>query len=67
MRNRLKEEHLKDRVSAKTGTLTGVSTLAGYVKTDSGDTLIFSVLLNNLLDDRDGRKVEDQIVRLLAR
>lgn len=67
MRNRLKEEHLKDRVSAKTGTLTGVSTLAGYVKTDSGDTLIFSVLLNNLLDDRDGRKVEDQIVRILAR
>ncbi|MBT2683899.1 D-alanyl-D-alanine carboxypeptidase/D-alanyl-D-alanine-endopeptidase [Bacillus sp. ISL-37] len=67
MRNRLKEEHLKDRVSAKTGTLTGVSTLAGYVKTNSGDTLIFSVLLNNLLDDRDGRKFEDRIVRILAR
>ncbi|MBT2694830.1 D-alanyl-D-alanine carboxypeptidase/D-alanyl-D-alanine-endopeptidase [Bacillus sp. ISL-55] len=67
MRNRLKEAHLKDRVSAKTGTLTGVSTLAGYVKTNSGDTLIFSVLLNNLLDDRDGKKVEDRIVRILAR
>ena len=67
MRNRLKEEHLKDRVSAKTGTLTGVSTLAGYVKTASGDTLIFSIMLNNLLDDREGRKVEDQIVRILAR
>ncbi|GAM16499.1 D-alanyl-D-alanine carboxypeptidase/D-alanyl-D-alanine endopeptidase [Mesobacillus selenatarsenatis] len=67
MRNRLKEEHLKGRVSAKTGTLTGVSTLAGYVKTNSGETLIFSVLLNNLLDDREGRKVEDQIVRILSR
>ncbi len=67
MRNRLKEANLKDRVAAKTGTLTGVSTLAGYVETSSGDTLIFSIMLNNLLDDREGRKVEDQIVRILAR
>ncbi|WLR55868.1 D-alanyl-D-alanine carboxypeptidase/D-alanyl-D-alanine-endopeptidase [Mesobacillus subterraneus] len=67
LRNRLKEEDLKHRLSAKTGTLTGVSTLAGYVKTSSGENLIFSVLLNNLLDDREGRKVEDRIVRILAR
>jgi serine-type D-Ala-D-Ala carboxypeptidase/endopeptidase (penicillin-binding protein 4) len=67
MRNRLKEEHLKGRVAAKTGTLTGVSTLAGYVKTNSGDTFIFTILLNNLLDDREGRKVEDQIVTILSR
>ena len=66
MRNRLKEEHLKNRVAAKTGSLTGVSTLAGYVKTDSGKTLTFSVLLNNLLEDRDGRKIEDQLVNILA-
>lgn len=67
MRNRLKEEQLKDRVAAKTGTLTGVSTLAGYVKTSNEETLIFSIMLNNLLDDREGRKVEDQIVRILAK
>jgi len=67
MRNRLKEKNLKNRVAAKTGTLTGVSTLAGYVETSSGETLIFSIMLNNLLDDREGRKVEDRIVRMLAR
>ncbi|WP_251027753.1 D-alanyl-D-alanine carboxypeptidase/D-alanyl-D-alanine-endopeptidase [Bacillus sp. ISL-41] len=67
MRNRLKEENLKDRVAAKTGTLTGVSTLAGYVETSSGEILIFSIMLNNLLDDREGREFEDQIVRILAR
>lgn len=67
MRNRLNEEQLKDRVSAKTGTLTGVSTLAGYVKTNSDETLIFTIMLNNLLDDRDGRKVEDRIVRILSK
>jgi len=67
MRNRLKDDYLKDRVAAKTGTLTGVSTLAGYVETSSGDTLIFTIMLNNLLDDREGRKVEDRIVRMLSK
>lgn len=66
MRNRLKEEALTNKIQAKTGTLTGVSTLAGYVQTTSGQTLIFTVLLNNLLDDGDGKKVEDQIVRILS-
>ncbi|WP_251040707.1 D-alanyl-D-alanine carboxypeptidase/D-alanyl-D-alanine-endopeptidase [Bacillus sp. ISL-45] len=67
LRYRLQEEAKSVKIQAKTGTLTGVSTLAGYVKTNSGDTLIFSIMLNNLLDDRKGRKVEDQIVRILAR
>jgi serine-type D-Ala-D-Ala carboxypeptidase/endopeptidase (penicillin-binding protein 4) len=67
MRNRLKEEAKFVTVQAKTGSLTGVSTLAGYVEKPGGETLIFTIMLNNLLDDRDGRKVEDQIVRILSR
>ncbi|MBT2679934.1 D-alanyl-D-alanine carboxypeptidase/D-alanyl-D-alanine-endopeptidase [Bacillus sp. ISL-35] len=66
MRNRLKEEAKLVTVQAKTGSLTGVSTLAGYVEKPGGETLIFTIMLNNLLDDRDGRKVEDQIVRILS-
>ncbi|MCM3125075.1 MULTISPECIES: D-alanyl-D-alanine carboxypeptidase/D-alanyl-D-alanine-endopeptidase [unclassified Mesobacillus] len=67
MRNRLKEEAKFVTVQAKTGSLTGVSTLAGYVEKPGGETLIFTIMLNNLLDDRDGRNVEDQIVRILSR
>jgi serine-type D-Ala-D-Ala carboxypeptidase/endopeptidase (penicillin-binding protein 4) len=67
MRNRLKEEAKFVTVQAKTGSLTGVSTLAGYVEKPGGETLIFTILLNNLLDDRDGRKVEDQLVRIISR
>ncbi|PIE50171.1 MAG: D-alanyl-D-alanine carboxypeptidase/D-alanyl-D-alanine-endopeptidase [Flavobacteriales bacterium] len=35
------------QVFAKTGTLRGVKTLAGYIKTNKGETLVFSLLINN--------------------
>ena len=35
------------QIFAKTGTLNGVKTLAGYMKTNSGKTLVFSLLVNN--------------------
>jgi serine-type D-Ala-D-Ala carboxypeptidase/endopeptidase (penicillin-binding protein 4) len=67
MRNRMKTEPMKENVMAKTGSLTGVSTLAGYVKTKSGKTLAFAVILNNLIDDEAGRKIEDRLAEILAR
>lgn len=35
------------QILAKTGTLNKVKTLAGYIKTQSGKTLVFSLLINN--------------------
>lgn len=35
------------QIFAKTGTLNKVKTLAGYMKTNSGRTLVFSLLINN--------------------
>ena len=35
------------QIFAKTGTLNKVKTLAGYLKTNSGKTLVFSLLINN--------------------
>lgn len=44
LKNRLKDNSVKGKVIAKTGSLNGVNSLAGYVETTNGETLIFSVL-----------------------
>lgn len=65
LRSRLTEEPVKGNVQAKTGTIGGVSALSGYVKTKSGDTLIFSIIFNNFLDE-SVKSIEDEIVKTLA-
>ena len=45
---RLEGSRLEKRVLAKTGSLGGVKTLSGYATTDSGQTIAFSILSNNL-------------------
>ncbi len=67
LRNRLQSENTKGKVQAKTGTLSSVSTLSGYVQTKTGHQYIFSILFNHLLDEEKGKVIEDKIVELLAK
>nr|WP_246363425.1 D-alanyl-D-alanine carboxypeptidase [Deinococcus budaensis] len=55
-------------VRAKTGTLPGVSALAGYVTGRSGHTLAFAVLMNGPEDSPilTLRAVQDEVVRVVA-
>lgn len=54
------------KVAAKTGTLANDSSLSGYVTTAAGQTLLFSLLFNDI--DYTGLAVDtqDQIVEMLA-
>ena len=67
LRYRMKGASTFRNVHAKTGTLTTVSSISGYTKTKAGETLIFSIILNNLFDDYSGKSIEDQMVTILAK
>jgi serine-type D-Ala-D-Ala carboxypeptidase/endopeptidase (penicillin-binding protein 4) len=56
---RLTAPRLQKRVLAKTGSLGGVKTLSGYATTDSGQTVAFSILSNNL--NLPAKRVTDAI------
>ena len=52
----LKREKLSGRVSAKTGTLSGVSNLAGYLITKNNRHIAFVIMLNHYSPDAHGRR-----------
>ena len=53
---------------AKTGTLRGITTLAGYTVTADGETLVFSILVSNYLGSvRPRRALQDKIGDILTR
>ena len=56
--------NLEGRLFAKTGTLNGVSSLSGYVRTKSGHWIAFAILMNG--SDPNARKLQDDTVELLA-
>jgi D-alanyl-D-alanine carboxypeptidase/D-alanyl-D-alanine-endopeptidase (penicillin-binding protein 4) len=64
---RFKISPAKGRVQAKTGSLGHVNCLSGYVTTEKGDRLVFSIMANNhnLLSKRALDTI-DQIVEVIA-
>jgi D-alanyl-D-alanine carboxypeptidase/D-alanyl-D-alanine-endopeptidase (penicillin-binding protein 4) len=66
LRSRLMDSVAKGQVQAKTGTLNGVSTLAGYAQAGSGKTYAFAILLNGPgVSESRGHAYQDRLVRTL--
>ena len=48
LHDRMRHNAARGRCHAKTGTLVGVSSLSGYCQAASGDTVVFSILMNGV-------------------
>ena len=67
LRGRMKGTAAEGRVSAKTGTISAASNLAGYVDTRSGRRLAFAILCQNYAGPaRPWRALQDAVCAALA-
>jgi len=67
LRSRMASGPAHNNVHAKTGTVSGVSCLSGYVTASNGHLLAFSIMNNGLMKAATGRAFQDRICQELAR
>ncbi|HSW86816.1 MAG TPA: D-alanyl-D-alanine carboxypeptidase/D-alanyl-D-alanine-endopeptidase [Rhabdochlamydiaceae bacterium] len=68
LKHRMKENNTRGNVRAKGGSMTGVTSLSGYVNTKDGDLLAFSIMINGFVKPIKDYKnqLEDQICLVLS-
>ena len=54
------------RIHAKTGSVKGIATLAGYVDAANGHTLAFVIMNQNTLNIKNARKWQDRVCDALC-
>ena len=64
---RMRNTVAENNVHAKTGTLSGVSTLAGYLTTKGNHLIAFSIMMQNYVgSSAEAKKWQDEICRILS-
>lgn len=65
LENRMKQPPLFGRVQAKTGTIANARALSGFLHTDAGETLVFSMIANDFT--ASSARVDEVVERALVR
>ncbi len=66
LKNRMKNDITFSKVFAKTGTLSGVSCLSGYMKNKNDDLIAFSIFIQNFTNSpKKAREIQDDICRII--
>jgi D-alanyl-D-alanine carboxypeptidase/D-alanyl-D-alanine-endopeptidase (penicillin-binding protein 4) len=67
LRSRLQSQATSGKVVAKTGSLSGVVTLCGYVTAKSGQRYAFAILINGGISEKRGHAWQDRFLTELAK
>ena len=66
LKKRMKSGFAHGNVKAKTGTLTGIISLAGYCKAANGHDLCFAIINNGIMHGNNARNFADKVCELLC-
>lgn len=66
LKSRMKGTDTAGNVCAKTGTLTGISSLAGYLTAANGHQLCFAIINQGVMRNQDGRQFQDAVCKSLC-
>jgi len=67
LKNRMKNTKAEANVIAKTGTISNVKGLSGYLKAANGEEVVFSFLINgHLKNSEDTELITDSVLSLIA-
>lgn len=66
LKNRMKSQFMRGNVRAKTGTLMGVISLAGYCVGSNGHNLCFAIINQGVMHSRNARNFQDLVCTILC-
>ena len=66
LKSRMQNTRAQGNVRAKTGTLTGISSLAGYCTAPNGHELAFAIINQGILDKTTGKAFQDRVCQVLC-
>lgn len=66
LKSRMQNTRAQGNVRAKTGTLTGISSLAGYCTAPNGHQLCFAIINQGILSNGPGRAFQDRVCKVLC-